>query len=181
MFTLRFIKDYITPMQLIEIDPERYRKRLNKVIFACIGVLSIGSLAISQLLILLIPSPTGSHFHWNLLGVAITAVSVFIMLSKLRKHPFFYEVSYVWDLKQALNKINRRMKKIESAAQRGDHVAMHILHFSYCGSRQLWQLDNNTLTINHLTHLENKLHELAETHNVTLDATLYNPSQLASY
>lgn len=168
-------------MQLIEIDSTRYRQRLNKVIFACIGTLTIGSLAISQLLILLMPSPEGSHFHWNLFGVAITALSLFILLSKLRSHPFLYEVSYVWDLKQALNKINRRMKKIEHAAQQGDATAIQILHFSYSASRQLWELDNNTLTINHLTHLENKLHELAETHQVILDVSLYNPSQLTDY
>jgi len=168
-------------MQLTEIDPERYRQRLNKIIFACIGLLTVGSLAISQLLILIMPSPEGSHFHWNLLGVATTAVAVFIILSKLKTHHFFYEVSYVWDLKQALNKINRRMKKIEKAAQQGDHTAIQILHFSYSGSRQLWKLDNNTLTINHLTHLENKLHDLAETHQVTLDATLYNNKQLVDY
>lgn len=168
-------------MQLTEIDPERYRKRLNKVIFACIGLLTIGSLAISQLLILIMPSPEGSHFHWNLLGVVITAVAVFIMLSKLKSHDLFYEVSYVWDLKQALNKINRRMKKIQQAAQQGDQTAMQILHFSYSGSRQLWKLDNNTLTINHLTHLENKLQNLAETHQVTLDLNLYNSKQLKDY
>lgn len=168
-------------MQLIEIEPRRYRQRLNKVIFACIGLLTIGSLAISQLLILLIPSSDGSHFHWNLLGVIIAAISLFILLVKLKKQPYLYEVSYVWDLKQALNKINRRMTKILKAAEQGDHTAMQILHFSYEGSRQLWQLDNNTLTINHLTHLENKLHELAEAHQVTLDVSFYNSKQLVNY
>jgi len=168
-------------MQLIEIDPERYRKRLNKVIFACIGTLTVGSLGISQLLILLMPSPEGSHFHWNLLGVIITAVTLLLILNKLKNSPYFHEVSYVWHLKQALNKINRRMKKIEEAAQQGDPIAMQILHFSYAGSRQLWQLDNNTLTINHLTHLENKLNELAKTHQVTLDTNLYNQQQLTDY
>jgi hypothetical protein len=168
-------------MQLIEIEPRRYRQRLNKVIFACIGLLTIGSLGISQLLIFLMPSPEGTHFHWNLLGVAITAVSVFILLSKLRHNAYFYEISYVWDLKQALNKINRHMTKLLAAAELGDHTAMQILHFSYSGSRQLWELDNNTLTINHLTHLEHKLHELAEIHHVDLDVNLYNSKLLVNY
>lgn len=168
-------------MQLIEIDPERYRKRLNKVIFACIGTLTVGSLGISQLLIRLMPSPNGSHFYWNLLGVIVTAGALLFILNKLKSHAYFHEVTYVWHLKQALNRINRRMKKIESAAQQGDPTAMQILHFNYAGSRQLWQLDNNTLTINHLTHLENKLNELAEAHQVTLDVSLYNPQQLTDY
>ena len=168
-------------MQLIEINPERYRQRLNKVIFACIGLLSIGSLSISQLLIVLFPSDEGSHFHWNLLGVVITGVFLLTLLIKFKTHPFLYEVSYVWDLKQALNRINRRMKKIETASQTGDKTAINILHFSYSASRQLWQLDNNTLTINHLTSLENKLNELAEKHQVTLNLSLYNNNQLVEY
>lgn len=168
-------------MQLIKIDTERYRQRLNNVIFACIGTLTIGSLSISQCLIYLMPSPDGSHFHWNLLGVVLTGMLVLVALLKLKKHPFFYEISYVWDLKQVLNKINRRMKKIEEAAKNGDHTALQILHFSYSGSRQLWELDNNTLTINHLTNLENKLYELAEKYQVTLDVNLYNSMQLADY
>lgn len=168
-------------MKLIEIKPERYRQRLNKVIFACIGALSIGSLSISQLLIFLFPSDEGSHFHWNLLGVAITGILLLTLLIKLKTHPFLHEVSYVWDLKQALNAINRRMKKIETASQTGDITAINILHFSYSSSRQLWELDNNTLTINHLTSLENKLNELAQKYQVTLDLNLYNSNQLVEY
>ena len=168
-------------MKLIDINPERYRKRLNNIIFACIGSLAIGSLSISQLLIQLFPSPEESHFHWNLLGVVITGSLVLFTLLKLKKHDYFYEAGYVWDLKQAINKINRKMKKVEEAAQQGDKIAMQILHFSYSASRQLWQLDNNTLTINHLSSLENKLSELAETHQVTLDVDAYNSMQLADY
>jgi len=168
-------------MQLIEINPERYRQRLNKVIFACIGILSVGSLSISQLLIFLFPSAEGSHFHWNLFGVVLTATLLITVLMKLKKHPFLFEISYVWDLKQTLNSINRRMKKIEAASQTGDKTAMNILHFSYSGSRQLWELDNNTITINHLTSLENKLTELAKKHQVTLDINHYNSNQLVEY
>ena len=168
-------------MKLLKINTTRYRQRLNKVIFASIATLTIGSLSISQLLILLMPSAQGSHFHWNLLGFVSTVVTLTILLSKLKKHPYFYEVSYVWDLKQALNKINRRMMKIEKASQVGDQIAMQILHFSYTGSRQLWELDNNTLTINHLTHLENKLQNLVEKYHVILDINQYDNKQLTNY
>lgn len=168
-------------MQLTHINPERYRKRLNKVIFACIGILTLGSLSISQLLILLAPSSGGMHFHWNLLGVIITCIILGYLLTRFKKHTYLYEVNYVWALKKQLNLINRRIKKVEDAAQTGDPIAMQILHFSYSGSRQLWELDNNTITINHLTHLENKLHELAHSHQITLDASLYNSKQLTDY
>lgn len=168
-------------MQLIEINPERYRQHLNKVIFACIGSLAIGSLSISQLLIQLFPSPEGTHFHWNLLGVVIMAGLVLFILIKLKAHSYFYEISYVWDLKQAINKINRKMQKIEQAVQQGDPNAMQILYFSYSASRQLWKLDNNTLTLNHLVSLENKLAVLAEKKGVELNVEHYNNQQLAEY
>jgi len=168
-------------MKLLKINANRYRQRLNKIIFTSIATLTIGSLSISQLLILLMPSAQGSHFHWNLLGFVSTVVTLAILLSKLKKHPYFYEVSYVWDLKQTLNKINRRIITIEKASQTGDTIAMQILHFSYTGSRQLWELDNNTLTINHLTHLENKLQNLVEKYNVILDINQYDNQQLAHY
>jgi len=168
-------------MELTQIDPERYRKRLNKVIFASIAILTLGSLGISQLLILLMPSGEGSHFHWNLLGVIISCLILGYLLTRFKTHTFLYEISYVWDLKKQLNLINRRIRKLESAAQNADATAMQILHFSYSGSRQLWELDNNTITINHLTHLENKLHELADSHQIQLDASLYNSKQLKDY
>ena len=174
-------KAKIIKMRLIEINADRYRQRLNKVIYACIGLLSVGSLSISQLLIFLFPSTEGSHFHWNLSGVVIAVALLLFILVKLKTHPFLHEVSYVWDLKQSLNNINRRIKKIETASQTGDKTAINILHFSYSGSRQLWELDNNTLTINHLTSLENKLNELAQKHQVTLDINHYNNKQLMEY
>jgi len=168
-------------MQLVEIDAERYRKRLTKIIFASIAMLTIGSLSLSQLLIYLVPSTQGTHFHWNLTGFIITVILVSKILLRLKSHDYFYEAAYVWDLKKILNKINRRMTKIEKSAFDGDKTAMQILHYSYTGSRQLWELDNNTLTISHLTQLENKLHTLAETHQVTLDTHHFNPQKMENY
>jgi len=168
-------------MQLLDINPERYRHRLNKIIFACIGALTLGSLGISQLLIRLFPSASGTHFHWNLIGVIISVIIVLYALSKFKTHPFFYEVTYIWDLKQVLNRINRRIKKIQLASEQGDAIAINILYFNYAGSRQLWQLDNNIITINHLTSLEEKLALLADQHHVELDLTAYHNDQLAEY
>lgn len=168
-------------MPLFDINATRYRQRLNKVIFACIGTLALGSLSISQSLILLFPSSEGTHFHWNLLGVTLSGAIVLIALLKLKKKAYFYEISYVWDLKQSINHINRRLKKIEQATQQGDETAMQILHFSYAASRQLWQLDNNTLTINHLTSQENKLADLAKSHQIILNVNHYESIQLVNY
>ena len=63
-------------MQLIQINKARYRKHLNRVIVGCAASLAIGSLAISQTLIALFPDESGSHFHWNLLGVIVTSIGI---------------------------------------------------------------------------------------------------------
>jgi hypothetical protein len=82
-------------MQLLDIDKQRYRKHLNRVIVACVLALIIGSLGISQALIALFPDPSGSHFHWNLTGVIITSLLIGLSLRKYKSHPYMEEVSYI--------------------------------------------------------------------------------------
>ncbi len=168
-------------MQLIEINKQRYRSHLNKVIIACIATLVIGSLAISQSLILFFPDNSGSHFHWNLTGVVISAFAVVYTLIKYKKHPFMFEVSYVWDLKQALNPITRKMKKLKQAAESGDKKAILAIQFSYSGSRQLWLLDDNTVTMSSLNQLQIELDNLIEKFQLEVDIKQYNASILESY
>lgn len=161
-------------MQLVEINKNRYRKHLNILIVACIASLVIGCLAISQSLIFLFPDESGSHFHWNLLGVVVTCVLIALTLSKYRQHDFMTEVVYVWELKQALTKINRKMLKLKAAAQTGDVNALLALQYCYAGSRQLWQLDDNTIVMDELAIQQAKLDSQAAELNLTLDADDYD-------
>ena len=137
-------------MQLIEINKARYQRHLNLVIVGCICGLVMGSLGISQTLIGLFPDESGSHFNWNLLGVVIASVTIAWLLNKYRTHDFLSEVVYVWDLKQSLNKINRRMPKLKAASLQGNLDALLAIHYSYAGSRLLWQLDDNTIVMEEL-------------------------------
>ncbi|WP_350563584.1 DUF3087 family protein, partial [Psychrobacter sp. CAL346-MNA-CIBAN-0220] len=82
--------------------------------------LAVGSLAISQTLIALFPDESGTHFHWNVAGVVISALGLAWLLNKYRTHPFMIEVVYVWELKQALNKITRKMAKLKAAGREGN-------------------------------------------------------------
>lgn len=168
-------------MKLVEIDKARYRSHLNKVIFACIGSLTAGSLGIAQALIALFPSPSQSHFHWNLLGVVVTGVVIALVLKRYRTHPFMTEVVYVWDLKQALNQITRKMAKLKIAAENGDAQAMQAINYSYVGSKQLWSLDDNTITLEDLAIWQSELNVLAKQHNVLLDAAMYRPESLKRF
>ncbi|MCQ8890663.1 DUF3087 domain-containing protein [Pseudoalteromonas carrageenovora] len=168
-------------MQLIQIDKARYRKHLNRVIAGCAAGLAVGSLAISQTLIALFPDESGSHFHWNLTGVAITSLAIGWLLNKYRTHSFMTEVVYVWELKQALNKITRKMPKLKAAGREGNADALLAIHYSYAGSRLLWQLDDNTITMDELAIKQTELDSVAAKYNVTLNANEYDASILKQF
>lgn len=168
-------------MLLIEIDKVRYRRHYNIVATTCISFLLVSSLAIAQLLIYLFPAPQGSHFHWNLTGV-IGSVFIAIMVIYMHKaHPFLYEVRYVWELKRALNLVTRKMRKLTKAAKMGDENALLAMQFSYQGSRQLWMLDDNTITISHLDKCQCELDELLLKYNVSLEVSKYHRDSLKKF
>ena len=93
---------------------------------------------------------------------------------------YMYEVAYVWDLKQALNKITRKMPKVKQGVARGDVNAMQALNFFYAGSRQLWMLDDNDITQDELVIWQAELDAKASEYNLTLDANQYDESILSS-
>lgn len=165
-------------MLLIEIDKTRYRRHLNIVIVACVGFLFIGSLGIAQLLIALFPAAEGTHFHWNLLGVVVSVLILLFLFKKTKQHPFLVEVVYVWELKQALNLIARKMRQLQTAAKMGDPKALLALQFSYSGSRQLWLLDDNTITLASLDKSQAELDQLLAKYDISIDITEYNSNLL---
>ncbi|MFT4746003.1 MAG: hypothetical protein ACI8XG_000071 [Congregibacter sp.] len=168
-------------MRLIEINKVRYRRHLNIVIAGCIGGLAIGSLGISQTLIGLFPDESGSHFNWNFLGVFITSVTIAWLLNKYRAHDFMTEVIYVWELKQTLNKINRKMPKLKAASRKGNLDALVAIHYSFAGSRLLWQLDDNTIVMDELVVQQTELDKIAEKYNLILNTDDYDNKILKQF
>ena len=168
-------------MLLIEIDKSRYRRHFNIVLVACIGFLAVSSVAIAQLLIYLFPAEEGTHFHWNLIGVIISALIAWAVITKNKTHPFLHEVFFVWQLKQALNLITRKMAKLNKAAKMGDEHPMLALQFSYTGSRKLWMLDDNIITMNSLDKSQHELDELLIKYNISVDINQYNRDLLKSF
>lgn len=137
-------------MKLRAIDKAAYSRRV-KIVFAALAlVLALLALAFSTLYIRLFSTPEAPHFWHNLAGVVTAAAVVVWGLNRLRDHPWLDEVVYVWDLKQMLNRIYRKQKKIEAAAEQGDLNAMKIMNFQLEGSRQLYHLDDNTITLDAL-------------------------------
>lgn len=165
-------------MQLKEIDKERYRKHL-RVVFGSIAVaLMILTVIMSTLFIYLFSTPDVSHFWHNLAGVAAAAVIVFIALNKIRQRPYMFEVVYVWDLKQQLNRIHRKIRKIENAVENNDVDALVILNFMYRGSRQLYQLDDNTITMEGLVSKIRVLDQRMKDAGLSLSTDAYAPAML---
>lgn len=91
------------------------------------------------------------------------------------------EVAYVWDLKQALNLIYRKNRKLLLAAEKGNTEAMLPLQISYQGSRQLRQLDDNTMTMSSLNQAQNKLDDWAKKYDVEFDVTAYHSDILKGF
>jgi len=168
-------------MQLENIDKARYSKHFKLVFVAVVAALLVISISTSSLMIQLFTDGEGSHFWLNLAGVVIAALITGSFLRKFRQHPFMYEVMYVWDLKQQLNAVNRKQKQLKEAAEQGDAVAMQALNFCYQGSRQLFLLDDNTLTMEELERWMDELQTLADDHQVDLDLEQYEPSVLSNY
>ena len=167
-------------MQLLDVNKVRYRSHIKRVIVIVIAVLMAGSLAIAQALIALFPAAQGTHFHWNLIGVTATAIVVLVLLKKYKTHSYMLEVAYVWDLKQALNQVIRKMVKLNAATQQGQEPAFQALQFFYEGSRQLANLDDNTIALEELEIKHNQLRRDAEAHGVMLDTAAYKESYVRS-
>jgi hypothetical protein len=55
------------------------------------------------------------------------------------------------------------------------------MQYSYAGSRLLWQLDDNTLTLDELAIKQAELDRLAEKFGVTLNANDYDESILKMF
>ena len=168
-------------MQLKEIDKNRYRKHY-RIVFAGIAfVLLVIAPAASALFINLFSNPEGSYFVHNLAGVLTGVAIITFALNKFRKHPFMYEVMYIWDLKQQLNKIHRKQRKIEAAIENNDKDAMIIMNFMLHGSKQLYELDDNTITMEDLL-IKIQVHdERMEAAGLSSSTDSYNPTMLERF
>lgn len=165
-------------MRLSEIDKTSYRKNLKVVFAGMIAALVIFSLSTSTLFIYLFSTPEVQHFWFNLAGVATAAAIIVLALQKFRPHPFMAEIVYSWDLKQQLNRIYRKQRKIEAAADNNDNDAMIIMNFMYRGSKQLYELDDNTITMEGLDSRISLLVKRMQAAGLNLSTDSYEPAML---
>lgn len=168
-------------MQLKEIDKNRYKKNFRAVFAGIAVALMAIALAASTLLNHLFGDPEVSNLWLNFTAVVIAAITVAYVLNKLRNHSYMHEVVYVWDLKQQLNRIHRKRMKIEKEAENGHRNALIIMNYFYRGSKQLYELDDNTITMDdvnlNIQLLEKKMQAL----DLSSSTDTYDPSMLEGY
>jgi len=132
----------------------------------------------SALFIYLFSEPEASHFYHIMAAVISAAAIVVYVVNKYRHHPYMTEVVYVWDLKQQLNKIQRKQRKLKAAVEEGDKEAMVIMNFMYRGSKQLYELDDNTITIEDLVVVMSDLDQRMKNAGLSLSTDSYKPEML---
>jgi len=197
-------------MKLRDIEKTVYRKHLNIIIVSFIASLLILALAYGQGLIMLFadnaimtPEPatlaagevagnvteqvageaaaTENNFRYNFLGVLLALLTCVFALHRLRASAFFDEVYYVWQVKQQQNQIYRKLKKIKAAADNNDVNALVILHFYYASLKQIYLLDDNTLTMSKLSTDISELNTRLENKNLAISTDQFDKSMLSDY
>ena len=182
-------------MKLKDIEKPIYRKHLNIITVAFIASFLVLALAFGQGLIMVftdnVNSSAGelvidatapeSNFRYNLIGVILALLICLFALHRLRSSAFFYEVYYVWQVKQLHNAIYRKLKKIKAASVNEDVNAWIILNFYYASLKQVYLLDDNTLTMSKLNSDINELNTRIENKNLTLSTDQFNKAMLVDY
>ena len=173
-------------MQLKPVDKAIYRSHLNRIIIVFVVTFAALALGFGTILISLfgetpVDGEQVNNFRFNLLGVILGLIVVGALLNKAKDHAYFEEVYYVWQLKQIHNLIYRKLKKIKSAATENNVDALIILHFYYTSLKQVYELDDNTLTISNVNTELDKVVEQAQAHQLTISTEQFSRDLLKSF
>jgi hypothetical protein len=168
-------------MQLMKIDKARYRKHLNIVIVGFIATLLILALTFGQLLIMGFGEEGANNFRFNLLGVVLSLLACMAALHTLKVSEFFKEIHYVWQIKQIQNLIYRKLTKVKKSADNLEQNSLIILSFYYQSQQQVYQLDDNTLTLSKVNKEIADLEAIITENNLTISADQFDKKLITSF
>lgn len=173
-------------MKLQQIDKTLYRSNMNRFMVALVLGLIVLSLSFGAGLIALfgveaVPGEPTGNFHWNLLGVILALLLCSAIVYQLKTQPFLKEIYYVWQLKQLQNRIYRKLNKIKAAATSNDINALITLLFYFTSLRQVYLLDDNTLTLSAVDKELSQVQEQCEALGLTLSAEQFEVELLAGF
>ena len=172
-------------MKLQKINKEEYRKKMNLLLVSLVGSLAVFAIVFGTILIDLfgsgqsIAGESTGNFHLNVLGVILSVALNAFIASRVKGHDYFKEALYVWNLKQIHNQIYRKLKRIQPKAEQGDQDALTILYFYYTTQKQVYDLDNNTLTIKTVQQSPDNNPELSEKWSNWLDVEALSKELMA--
>ncbi|CDT26828.1 conserved exported hypothetical protein [Vibrio coralliirubri] len=174
-------------MKLQKINKEEYRKKMNLLLVSLVGSLALFAIVFGTILIELFGSATSitgestGNFHLNVLGVILSVALNAFIASRVKGHEYFKEALYVWNLKQIHNQIYRKLKRIQPKAEQGDRDALTILYFYYTTQKQVYDLDNNTLTIKTVQQSLDNIVELSDKWSIELDIEAFSKDIVAKF
>ncbi|MFA0112469.1 DUF3087 family protein [Vibrio sp. 10N.261.46.E11] len=174
-------------MKLQKIDKEEYRKKMNLLLVSLVGSLAVFAIVFGTILIDLfgseqsIAGESTGNFHLNVLGVILSVALNAFIASRVKGHDYFKEALYVWNLKQIHNQIYRKLKRIQPKAEQGDRDALTILYFYYTTQKQVYDLDNNTLTMKTVQQSLDNILELSEKWSIELDIEAFSKDLVANF
>ena len=123
-------------------------------------------------------SDGGSNFWLNLSAVATAAFIIAGVVGLIKDHPALAEVMYVWRLKNELNRIYRASSKLDKALAAGNEQALKVKYYQLHASRHLYQLEDNTLTLDELNQQITALDEQLAGLGLSLSTDDYSPQLL---
>ncbi|MGL5396054.1 MAG: DUF3087 family protein, partial [Shewanella sp.] len=100
---------------------------------------------------------------------------------QLKTQPFLKEIYYVWQLKQLQNRIYRKLNKIKAAATSNDINSLITLLFYFTSLRQVYLLDDNTLTLSAVDKELSQVQKQCEALGLTLSAEQFEVELLAGF
>ncbi|CDS97765.1 conserved exported hypothetical protein [Vibrio coralliirubri] len=174
-------------MKLQKINKEEYRKKMNLLLVSLVGSLALFAIVFGTILIELFGSATSitgestGNFHLNVLGVILSVALNAFIASRVKGYEYFKEALYVWNLKQIHNQIYRKLKRIQPKAEQGDRDALTILYFYYTTQKQVYDLDNNTLTIKTVQQSLDNIVELSDKWSIELDIEVFSKDLVAKF
>lgn len=164
-------------MQLENINKARFKKHLSWFQGALVVALLLLSVGFSQAYIYLW-STGESNFWLNAAGVVTAAALLGLVVNRIKDHPFMYEIMYVWRLKNELMRIYRRTKALDAALAKGESFAYIIKYFHLHGSKLLYQLEDNTVTMDELNRQIYEFDKVLAERHLTISTEDYTPSLL---
>lgn len=143
-------------MQLREVNKAEYKRHLNLLQGGTVAALFVLSLGLAEIY-RAVWSGGESSTLLNGAGVVSAALILALVFSQIKDKPWMSDIRYTWRLKQELNRIYRSSRKLEEALNKNDPNALIIQNFHLRGSRHLYQIEDNTLTV---PELNEKIAEL---------------------